>query len=157
MLYNTYHVLRTRRIQKSIQFQWIFYFISNQIKSAQWYKVIVRKNIQNDSRPVKCSCHSMLLHKEKKNKRRRRTKRGHYSTNHDALTTYSTISIFLFDGCPVIFNTHTINLTKSISSLSNSKSNNYTKSDRRVTRMTRMTREEKWQLQYSISIAVQGH
>ena len=37
-----------------------------------------------------------------------------------------------FNGRPVTFNTYAVLLTKSISSLFNLKSNNYTKSDRRI-------------------------
>ena len=44
-----------------------------------------------------------------------------------------------FDGRPVIFNTHTILLTKSISSLSNLKSNNYKKSDTRIKKRKTVT------------------
>ena len=40
--------------------------------------------------------------------------------------------MFRFIRCPVIFNTHTIILTKSISSLSNLKPNNYKKSGTRI-------------------------
>ena len=50
-----------------------------------------------------------------------------YSTDGDARWV-----CICFNRCPVIFNAHTIFLTKSISSLSNLKSNDYKKSDIRI-------------------------